>query len=248
MSGGRLEVRDLRRGYGGRLVVDGVSIDVSPGEVVGLLGPNGAGKSTCFRIIAGLVDAEAGTVRLDGTRLDGLPLWQRVRRGLGYLAQEPSVFRRLTVRDNLRVPLESDRCTPRAEIEGRVDELIEQAGLQAVVGDRAGTLSGGERRRLEIARCLASRPRVVLLDEPFSGVDPVAVADLQARIAALAASGLGVLLTDHAVREALGTCDRAIILDGGTVMVEGSPRQVAAHPVARARYLGPAFDLPEPRA
>ena len=227
---------------GGRKVLDGVDLDVAPGEVVGLLGPNGAGKSTCFKLIAGLDSADAGQVWLDEQPLDGLPLWRRVTRGLGYLAQEPSVFRGLSVRENLLVPLER-----RGEAE-QADALLEEAGLSHLSASLAGALSGGERRRLEIARCMASRPRVLLLDEPFSGVDPVAVADLQARIRGLAARGVGVLLTDHAVREALFICDRAALLDGGRVMVAGSPSEVAADPHARSRYLGEGFRLEPPTA
>ena len=230
-----LVVRGLRRTLGGRPVLDGVHLRVPPGAIVGLLGPNGAGKTTCFRLIAGLDRADAGQVWLDGAPLDGLPLWARVRRGLGYLPQESSVFRGLSVRDNLAVPLQ--RRGALAEL----DPLLEEAGLTALAGASAGTLSGGERRRLEIARCLAGAPRVVLLDEPFSGVDPVAVADLQQRIGALARRGLGVLITDHAVREALTICDIVVLVDGGRVMVEGTPAEVADNAYARARYLGDGF-------
>jgi len=241
MSASGLIATGLRRTLGGRLVLGGVDLAVRPGEVVGLLGPNGAGKTTCFRLIAGLDRADAGTVTLDGAPLDGLPLWRRVRLGLGYLSQEPSVFRGLTVRENLLVPLE------RLGEAARADGLLEEAGLAHLAGSQAGTLSGGERRRLEIARCLAANPRVLLLDEPFSGVDPVAVADLQGRIRALAARGLGVLITDHAVREALGVCDRALLLDGGRPMLGGTPEEVARDPTARARYLGAGFQLDLPR-
>ena len=207
---------------------------------MGLLGPNGAGKTTSFRMIAGLLRADAGEVLLDGQALTGLRLWERVRRGLGYLPQEASVFRDLSVEANVVVALEG--CgRSRAE----AAELLRQGGLDKLSRQRAGGLSGGERRRLELIRCMATRPRVLLLDEPFSGVDPVAVADLQVRIRALAEAGVGVLLTDHAVREALGICHRAVILDGGEVMVEGSPQEVAGHAMARARYLGADFSLPD---
>ncbi len=236
-AAGGLVAIGLTRSFGGRRVVDGVDLAVGPGEVVGLLGPNGAGKTTSFKMIAGLERADAGTVALDGGRLDGLPLWRRVRAGLGYLPQEPTIFRKLTVRDNLAVAPGAGR--DRAHL----DALLERAGLSALGDQPAGRLSGGERRRLEIARCLAARPRVLMLDEPFAGVDPVAVAALQARIRGLAAEGLGLLVTDHAVRETLGICDRAVILDQGRVMAEGSPAQVAADPHVRARYLGEGFRL-----
>lgn len=238
-SEGGLLARGLTRAYRGRRVLDGLDVFVAPGEVVGLLGPNGAGKTTCFRLLVGLERADHGTVHLDGRPLDGLALWQRVRAGLGYLPQEASAFRRLSVEDNLRVALEARRADP-----GEAARLLDQAGLSHLARARAGTLSGGERRRLELARCLAGAPRVLLLDEPFAGVDPVAVADLQRRIRALARAGIGVLLTDHAVREALGICDRAILLDGGRIMVAGRPEEVAADPLARARYLGHDFQLP----
>lgn len=239
MSAG-LEVRGLVRAYGGRRVVDGVDLHVEPGEIVGLLGPNGAGKTTCFRMITGLELPDAGEVRLGGASLERLPLWRRVRLGLGYLPQDPSVFRKLTARQNLEVALEG------TGERGRALALLEEAGLAHLAEAPAGTLSGGERRRLEIARCLALRPAVVLLDEPFSGVDPVAVADLARRVRALARQGIGVLLTDHAVREALRICDRALLLDGGRVMVSGSPSEVANDAFARSRYLGHDFALPRP--
>jgi len=233
----------LVRSYRGRRVVDGVSLEVHPGEVVGLLGPNGAGKTTSFRLIAGLLSADQGRVLLDGEDLAGLPLWRRVRRGLGYLAQEPTVFRRLSVRDNLAIA----RQAVGARADAAVDTLLHDAGLSRVAEQPAGSLSGGERRRLEIARCLAAAPRVLLLDEPFAGVDPVGVTDLQRRVAALAAQGLGVLVTDHAVRETLGVCDRALILDQGRVVATGRPEEVAADPHVRARYLGEDFRLHAPK-
>ncbi len=234
-----LRAHGLRKALGGRTVVAGLDLEVRPGEIVGLLGPNGAGKTTSFRMLTGLLRPDAGRVELDGADLTGLPLWSRVLKGLGYLPQESSVFRGLTVRENVVVALEGRKAPA-----GEALALLEESGLAHLAGQPAGRLSGGERRRLELTRCLAAAPRIVLLDEPFSGVDPVAVADLQARIRALAARGIGVLLTDHAVREALGICDRALILDAGEVMVEGSPAEVAAHPHARARYLGSNFELP----
>lgn len=241
-AGEGLEARGLRKVLGGRTVVASLGLHVRPGEVVGLLGPNGAGKTTTFRMLAGLLAPDAGEVLLDGQRLTGLRLWERVRRGLGYLPQEPSVFRRLSVADNVAVALEGS-----GRGGGEVAGILAEAGLAALAGQPAGRLSGGERRRLELARCLAAAPRIVLLDEPFSGVDPVAVSELQGRIRALAERGIGVLLTDHAVREALGSCDRALILDAGEVMAQGTPEVVAAHAHARARYLGADFELPPRR-
>lgn len=237
-AGPVLEGRGLQRSFGGRRVVAGVDLQVSPGEVVGLLGPNGAGKTTAFRILAGLLDPDGGTVWLDGQDVTAWPLPRRARAGLGYLAQVPTVFRGLTVAQNVRLALEARRVPAQ-----RALPLLEEAGLGHLAQARAETLSGGERRRLEIARCLAQEPRVLLMDEPFAGVDPVAVADLQARVRGLAAAGLAVLLTDHAVREALGVCDRAIVLDGGVVQRAGTPQEVVADERVRARYLGDIFDL-----
>ncbi len=233
-----LQASGLTLTRGGRRIVDGVDLSVRPGEIVGLLGPNGAGKTSCFRMLTGIWQPDGGQIALDGQLLTGLPLWRRVRRGLGYLPQEPSVLRHLTVRKNLCVPLEA-RGAPVSD----ADALLSTLSLEGLADARAGTLSGGERRRLEIGRCLAAAPRILLLDEPFSGVDPVSVADLQDRIRRLASSGIGVLITDHAVHEALALCDRALILDGGRVMVQGSPAEVAADPHARARYLGVGFIL-----
>ncbi len=233
-----LQAVGLQRTLGGRRVVDGVSLSVAPGEVVGLLGPNGAGKTTCFRMIAGLDRPDAGAVLLDGRDLAREPLWRRVRAGLGYLAQEPTVFRALSVRENVAAALRA-----RGASADEADPALERAGLAHLAGSTAGSLSGGERRRLEITRALAAAPRVLLLDEPFAGVDPVAVAALQALIRELAASGIGLLITDHAVRETLGICDRAVILDGGVVIAEGRPEQVAADAHVRARFLGAHFRL-----
>ena len=227
----------LVRHLGGRRIVDQLSLSVAPGEIVGLLGPNGAGKTTTFRLLVGLDAPDAGTITLDGAPLRG-PLWARVRAGLGYLPQEISVLRRMSARDNLLVALEA-RGAPAAE----ADALLARLGLAALADRPAGGLSGGERRRLELGRCLATAPRIVLLDEPFAGVDPVAIAELQRHILEMAEAGVGVLLTDHAVHEALPLCDRALLLDGGAVLVEGSPAAVAADPHARRRYLGPNFEL-----
>lgn len=230
-----LEAIGLSRRLGGRTVLDGLDITVGAGEIVGLLGPNGAGKTTCFRLLTGLLAMEGGTVRLDGRALDGLPLWRRVRAGLGYLPQEPSLFRDLDARAHLEL----------AGLAGlEIDQALDRAGLVGVQGTPAGRLSGGERRRLGIARCLAASPRLVLLDEPFAGVDPVGVEALQMQVRALAQrDGLGVLVTDHAVRATLPICDRAIIIDAGAPLASGSPATVAADPQVRARYLGDGFSL-----
>ncbi len=237
-----LRAAGLVKSYRGRTVVRGIDVQVQPGEIVGLLGPNGAGKTTTFRMLAGLERPDAGEIQLDDALLGRLPLWRRVRLGLGYLPQEPSVFRRLSVRENVSVPLET---LGRQNAAAEADALLDEAGLTHLAHQRAGRLSGGERRRLELARCLATGPRILLLDEPFSGVDPVAVADLQHRVLALAANGIGVLVTDHAVRETLRICTRAVVMDGGEVMVAGTPAEVAEDPHARARYLGAGFRLEE---
>lgn len=230
-----LVVRGLRKRLGGRLVVDEVSFEVPAGRVVGLLGPNGAGKTTTFRLIVGLIAQDAGEILLDGEALTG-PLHERVRRGLGYLPQGSALFSGLTVREQLLIPLEA-RGAPAAE----ADQLLADAGLTGLAQAAAAGLSGGERRRLAIARCLATRPRALLLDEPFAGVDPVATQALVARFRGLAAQGLAVLLTDHAAREALRACDEVVLLDQGRVVTRGAVEEVAADPRARARWLGEDF-------
>lgn len=233
-----LRAEGLRKRFGSRLVVQDVSLAVQPGEIVGLLGPNGAGKTTCFRLIAGMLRPDAGTVRLGGVALGRQPLWRRVRAGLGYLPQEPTGFRSLSVRENLLIPLQA-----RGHAAAEADVLMEQVGLRHVAQVRAGYLSGGERRRLELARCLAGKPSVMLLDEPFAGVDPVAVSELQQQIRVLAESGIGILVTDHAVRETLKICDRTVIIDAGQVISEGRPGEIAADPRVRGRYLGEDFQM-----
>lgn len=226
----------LSRRFGGRFAVRRVDLQVRPGEVIGLLGPNGAGKTTVFRMIVGALQPDSGSVWLDGVALSGLPLWRRVRLGLGYLPQQPTGFRRLSVADNLRIPI-----LARGGSDALVEQGLKEAGLLDRAQTRFGALSGGERRRLEIARSLAGAPRVLLLDEPFAGVDPVGVEDLQGRIRDLASRGLGVLVTDHAVRETLMICDKALILDSGEVIAQGTPRAVAADARVRSRYLGERF-------
>jgi lipopolysaccharide export system ATP-binding protein len=242
MSKAFLQARNLRKSFRGRPVVDGVSFDVKPGEVVGLLGPNGAGKTTSFHCVVGLLVPDAGEVLLGGRDLSGLPLHTRARLGVGYLPQEPSIFRKLTVRQNLMLVLEGSGATARAQRD-RADELLNEFDLLRVQDSLGETLSGGERRRAEIARSLLSDPQFMLFDEPFAGVDPIAVHDLQRLIAQLRARGLGVLITDHAVRETLSICDRAVLLVEGKLLESGTPAQIAASDRARAVYLGERFKL-----
>jgi lipopolysaccharide export system ATP-binding protein len=237
-----LHARGLCKSYRGRRVVDQVSFDVRPGEVVGLLGPNGAGKTTSFHCVVGLVEPDQGEVLLGGRDLSGMPLHERSRLGLGYLPQEPSIFRRLTVRENLLIALERSGLGRRARLE-KADALLSEFDLLRVAESPGETLSGGERRRTEIARSLLSEPSFMLFDEPFAGVDPIAVHDLQKLIGALRKKGLGVLITDHAVRETLGICDRAVLLVEGKLLEAGTPAQIAASERARAVYLGERFKL-----
>jgi lipopolysaccharide export system ATP-binding protein len=232
----------LAKSYRRRRVVDEVSFRVAPGEVVGLLGPNGAGKTTSFNMVVGLVTPDSGSVRLGDREIGSLPMHRRARLGVGYLPQEASIFRKLTVRRNFTAILEA-LGVPRAERETRADALLAEFKLERVAGNLGETLSGGERRRVEVARSLLSDPRFILFDEPFAGIDPIAVAELQRLIAALRARGIGVLLTDHNVREALGICDRAYILVAGRILEEGTPTEIAASERARAVYLGERFKL-----
>ncbi|HET9594839.1 MAG TPA: LPS export ABC transporter ATP-binding protein [Anaeromyxobacteraceae bacterium] len=242
MSEPVLRAEGLVKSYRRRRVVDGVSFEVRPGEVVGLLGPNGAGKTTSFNMVVGLVAPDAGRVRLGEEDVTGLPMHRRARRGVGYLPQEASIFRKLTVRENFTAVLEA-LGVGRAERDRRAGALLEEFRLGHVADSAGETLSGGERRRAEVARSLLSGPRHILFDEPFAGVDPIAVGELQRLIAALRDRGLGVLLTDHNVREALGICDRAYVLSSGTILVEGTPAEIAASHRARAAYLGERFRL-----
>ena len=234
---------ELVKAYRARRVVDRVSFLVNPGEVVGLLGPNGAGKTTSFNMVVGLVRPESGSVMLAGTELTRAPMHRRAQAGLGYLPQEASVFRRMTVADNLRAVLELRRDLNAAARRERGDALISEFELGHVRASLGEHLSGGERRRLEIARCLATDPKIVLLDEPFAGIDPIAVGELQALIARLVARGIGVLITDHNVRETLGICTRAYILVAGKVLEHGSREAIAGSERARAVYLGERFTL-----
>ncbi len=244
----RLEVRGLRKSYGARRVVHDVSLDVVNGEVVGLLGPNGAGKTTSFYMIVGLVRADAGTIAIDGQPIHEMPIHQRSRLGLSYLPQEASIFRKLTVAENVRAVLElqvgpDGRALPRAEIERRLDELLEQLHVHQLRDSPAPALSGGERRRVEIARALATQPRFILLDEPFAGIDPIAVIEIQRIIAFLKSRGIGVLITDHNVRETLGICDHAVIISEGRVLATGTPADIVDNPEVRRVYLGEHFRL-----
>ena len=238
-----LSATDLSKSYRARQVVRGLSLEINTGEVVGLLGPNGAGKTTAFYMIVGLVRADSGTIRLDDRDLTPMGIEQRARLGLGYLPQEASVFRRLSTADNIMAILELVPKLERDERERRLEELLEQLHIVHVRDSLGLSLSGGERRRVEIARALAAQPRFILLDEPFAGVDPLSVADIQKIIRDLAARGIGVLITDHNVRETLGVCGRAYIVNQGTVIASGSAEQVLANPQVREVYLGDTFQL-----
>jgi len=237
-----LHAKGLSKSFRGRRVVDDVSFSVEPGEVVGLLGPNGAGKTTSFHCVVGLLVPDSGAVQLGDRDLSGLPLHERARMGIGYLPQEPSIFRKLTVRQNFLLVLEGFGL-PRAKQEAKVDELLTEFDLLRVADARGETLSGGERRRAEVARSLLAEPAFMLFDEPFAGVDPIAVHDLQRLIHKLRERGLGILITDHAVRETLGICDRAVLLVDGKLLESGTPAEIAASERARAVYLGERFRL-----
>jgi len=237
-----LSARGLRKSYKGREVVGGVDISVQTGEVIGLLGPNGAGKTTSFYMIVGLIRPDAGQVFLDDLELTNLPMYRRAAAGISYLPQEASVFRKMTVEDNLLAILELLDLTVPQRIE-RKDHLLEEFHLTHVAKSYGYALSGGERRRVEIARALVIEPTFILLDEPFAGIDPIAVIDIQNIIAQLKASNIGVLISDHNVRETLGVCDKAYILNRGEILEYGEPAQIAESPRARAIYLGEKFKL-----
>ena len=237
-----LKVAGLQKRYKARTVVHDVDFEVGSGEVVGLLGPNGAGKTTCFYMIVGLVSADGGQISLDGKDLTHLPIHARARLGLSYLPQEMSVFRKLTVAQNIRAVLELQGLETRA-VDERLEELMTELGISHLRDNTAISLSGGERRRCEIARALATSPRLILLDEPFAGVDPIAVLDIQKIIRFLKERGIGVLITDHNVRETLGICDRAYILSEGRVLASGHPAEIIANDKVREVYLGEHFRL-----
>ena len=247
-SAHRLEARGLRKSYGSRVVVDGVRLSVKSGEVVGLLGPNGAGKTTSFYMIVGLVRADGGEITIEGRRVERMPIHQRSRLGLSYLPQEPSIFRKLSVEDNVRAVLELQvgahgKPLKKAAIDALLDGLLRDLSIEKLRASPAPALSGGERRRVEIARALATQPRFILLDEPFAGVDPIAVIEIQRIIGFLKERGIGVLITDHNVRETLGICDRAYIISEGRVLAEGTPAEIVANADVRKVYLGEHFRM-----
>lgn len=237
-----LDVTHLQKRYGKRVIIRDVSLRLHPGEVVALLGPNGCGKTTCFYCIAGIVRHEGGAVRIDGAAATGLPLYQRARLGLGYLPQEMSIFRGLSVAQNIMAVLELSE-PDRAQRKQRLVQLLQEFSIEHLRDQPAMALSGGERRRVEIARALAAKPRYVLLDEPFAGVDPIAVGEIRALVGDLKTRGLGVLITDHNVRETLSIVDRAYILHDGQVLKTGTPAEVVADPEVRRVYLGADFRL-----
>jgi len=244
----RLEARHLEKTYGSRTVVHDVSIAVQKGEVVGLLGPNGAGKTTSFYMIVGLVRADSGTITIDGQSVTDLPIHRRSRLGLSYLPQEASIFRKLNVEDNVRAVLElqrdnKDQPLGEAEIEKRLTDLLQELRVLHLRKSPALALSGGERRRVEIARALATQPRFILLDEPFAGIDPIAVIEIQRIIGFLKARGIGVLITDHNVRETLGICDHACIISEGRVLAQGTPLEIVENADVRRVYLGEHFRM-----
>jgi lipopolysaccharide export system ATP-binding protein len=244
----RLEARGLQKRYGARTVVKDVHLAVGAGEVVGLLGPNGAGKTTTFYMVVGLLRADAGEITIDGASVEHRPIHQRSRLGLSYLPQETSIFRKLTVEENIRAVLElqigpDGKPLPKARIEHLLDGLLSDLSIDKLRDSPALALSGGERRRVEIARALATQPRFILLDEPFAGVDPIAVIEIQRIIGFLKARGIGVLITDHNVRETLGICDRAYIISEGRVLAEGTAHEIVENPDVRKVYLGEHFRM-----
>jgi len=239
---GLLRAEALTKRLGGRDILGGVTVEVRAGEVVGLLGPNGAGKTTTFYCVVGLLRPDDGTVQLNGIDVTRQPMYRRARLGISYLPQEPSVFRKLTVAENLLAILETLPLS-REERYERLSALLEELSISHLANNRAYTLSGGERRRVEISRALVTEPSFMLLDEPFAGIDPIAVLDIQSIITQLRERGIGVLITDHNVRETLGICDRAYILSGGVILEEGTPEVIAASRRARELYLGEGFSL-----
>jgi len=237
-----LSAENLSKSYRKKRVVHSVGMDVYSGECVGLLGPNGAGKTTSFYMVCGLVKGDEGVITMDGEDITQLAMHLRARRGIGYLPQEASIFRKLTVRENLMGIFET-LGIPEEDIEERLETLLLELGIEGVQHQKAYTLSGGQRRRTEIARALVTQPRFLLLDEPFAGVDPIAVEDIQAIIADLKARGIGILITDHNVRDTLSICDRAYLMNAGEILMQGTPEDICAHPDARRLYLGDSFSM-----
>jgi lipopolysaccharide export system ATP-binding protein len=237
---GKLTATGLIKIYSGRRVVNRINLEINPGEVVGLLGPNGAGKTTTFYMMVGLIKPDGGTIFLDGEDLSQCPMYIRARKGLNYLPQEPSIFRKLTVRENIMAILETIP-SDREEREERLQMLLGELGLTGLAENSAYSLSGGERRRVEITRALVTSPKYILLDEPFAGIDPLAVADIGKIIAQLKTKGIGVIISDHNVRETLSVCDRAYIVNEGTILVEGTPEVIAGSEIARKIYFGDDF-------
>ena len=238
----RLTIQTLTKSYNGRKVVDAVSLEVKSGEVVGLLGPNGAGKTSTFYMVLGLLQPDGGKILLDNEDISTLPIYRRARRGLQYLPQEPSVFRKLTVADNILAILETLEPDPQVRQE-RLEKLLADLHISHLAQQKASALSGGERRRVEITRALVTAPHFIILDEPFAGIDPLAVTDIQNIIRQLRDRGLGVLISDHNVREALGVCDRAYILNEGLILEEGTPDKLVRSELAKRIYLGETFKL-----
>jgi len=238
----KLALQNLEKMYNGKRVVKSISLDIQSGDVVGLLGPNGAGKTTTFYMIIGMVKPDGGQVYLDDEDISGYPMYMRARKGVGYLPQETSIFRKLTVRQNVMLILETLPMS-RSERDEKTIRLLQELGIEQLADRRAGSLSGGEKRRLEISRTLATNPAFILLDEPFAGVDPLAVIDIKNIIGHLKDRGIGILISDHNVRETLGACDRAFILSDGSVIESGSPGKIASSETARRIYLGEEFRL-----
>ena len=237
-----LIIQNLRKSYNNKVVVKNISLNIKSGEVVGLLGPNGAGKTTSFYMIVGLVAAENGTIKIDRNELTKMPIHKRSKIGISYLPQEPSIFRKMTVRENILAVLELGSYS-RIKINEKVQDLLKSLSIEHIKDSAAISLSGGERRRVEIARCLATDPKFILLDEPFAGIDPIAVLDIQKIITQLTLLGIGVLITDHNVRETLGICDRAYIVNQGEVLASGTPSEMVANEAVKNIYLGKNFVL-----
>lgn len=237
-----LRAQNLSKKYDGRFILQDINLEVSSGEIVGLLGPNGAGKTTTFYIITGMLSPEGGSIVLDGEEIGGLPMYRRALKGISYLPQEPSIFRKLTVRDNLRAVLEIKGLS-RSEIDARIGKLIEEFALGEFSDRESTRLSGGERRRTEIARAIATEPKFILFDEPFAGIDPIAIIELKKMLKYLKETGLGILITDHNVRDTLSITDRAYILTEGRILDEGSPDRLVSNPRVKDVYLGEEFRL-----